>query len=202
MSFESALDIVLAVLNFVAAAYLILRVRRLAGHLTVATIALGSVFGLRGISRLFEARGVAIVADERVVTAIELMLVVALVWILATLEPVVRGLVAREDAARLRAEEYDRARRHYTQVVRHRMMNPLTTIKGGAQTLLVDRAIDPVTQARILDAMIAACDELEHVSLEPERRDELEHDLDAVPNVDGSSDRRRVPYPDGPPGPR
>lgn len=202
MSFESALDIVLAVLNFVAAAYLILRVRRLAGHLTVATIALGAFFGLRGVSRLFESRGVAIVADERIVTAIELLLVAALVWILATLEPVVRGLVAREDAARLRAEEYERARRHYTQVVRHRMMNPITTIKGGAQTLLIDHVVDPVTQVRILESIVEACDELEHVSLEPERRDDLERELDAVPNLDAATDRRRVPYPDGAPGPR
>ncbi len=202
MSFESALDIVLAVLNFVAAAYLILRVRRLAGHLTIATTALGAFFALRGVSRLFEARGVAIVTDERIVTAIELLLVAALISVLATLEPVVRGLVAREDAARLRAEEYERARRHYTQVVRHRMMNPLTTIKGGAQTLLVDRAVDPITQARILDAMIEACEELEHVSLEPERRDELERELDAVPNLDTNRERRRVPYPDGTAGPR
>jgi signal transduction histidine kinase len=102
--------------------------------------------------------------------------VVLIVVLLAVVINVRRFLLATTSA-----DEYTRARRHYEQVVRHRMMNPLTTIRGGAQTLLADEELGRDVRQSILTAILEASETLEEISLRPERRGREEHELDAVP---------------------
>lgn len=194
------IDLALAVLNLLAAAYVVVRGRRWLSNRSAPLLALGGYFTLRGLSRLtdvFVDPGEA--PNLALEVGLDVLLAATLVAIMLTIEPIARGIAAREDAARYRATEYERARRHYEQVVRHRLFNPLTVIRGAALTLRDEQLTDPAVRAQLLDAIVDASDEVERVSLAPERRDELERDLDAIPNV--GNERREMRYPDGPPGP-
>jgi signal transduction histidine kinase len=177
------------------------RGRRRARPLAAPLLVLAGFFVLRGMTRLATALGYT---DSRIAQLdlgqlLDVLLIVALVAIMLTIERVLRGVADVEDSARMRADEYARAKRHYTQVVRHRMMNPIAAIRGSALTLRDAPRLEDSTRVELLDAIVGGCDQLEHVSLVPERRDELERDLDAVPRV--STDRRLTSFPDGPPGP-
>ncbi len=95
----------------------------------------------------------------------------------------IAGVIARVvDEARLRADEYERARRDYTQVVRHRINNPLTILKGAAQTLDAT-SLDDATRHELRLAIIEAAERLESISLEPTRGGAEEYELDAIPHV-------------------
>ncbi len=201
MTFTQSIDLALAALNALAAVYLVVRGRRWLGRAATPMLALGGYFTLRSLSRIADAvgqRGHSQMATE---VLLDLLLAVALLLVMLTFEPIARGIAAREDAARYRAAEYERARRHYEQVVRHRLFNPLTVIRGAAVTLRDERVADEQVRERLLQAIVDASDEIEDVSLVPERRDELERGLDAIPRVDEGHDRRRTSFPDGPPGP-
>ena len=69
--------------------------------------------------------------------------------------------------AREAAAEYQRALLDYTQLVRHRIANPLTAVTGGLSTLL-ERDLDPATQRLLLETMLDQARELERVALHPE----------------------------------
>jgi len=71
------------------------------------------------------------------------------------------------EPARQAAAEYRRALLDYTQLVRHRIANPLTAVSGGIRTLL-EHELDPETQRELLLAMLQMADELETVALHPE----------------------------------
>jgi signal transduction histidine kinase len=198
MSGTQTIDLLLAALNLTVAVYVVVRSRSWLGRPSLPVLALGTYFLLRSVSRLIDVLDpVATRRNLALDVGLDLMLATSLVVVLFTIEAVLRGLAAREDAARYRAAEYARARRHYTQVVRHRMMNPIQAIKGGAQTLQrTGHPVDPGVRDQLLQVIVDAASELETVSLVPERRDELERDLDAVPDVPGHPERRRTTYPD------
>ena len=69
--------------------------------------------------------------------------------------------------AREAAADYRRALLDYTQLVRHRIANPLTAVTGGISTLL-ERDLDRATQLQLLEAMLEQAQELERVALHPE----------------------------------
>lgn len=69
--------------------------------------------------------------------------------------------------AREAAAEYRRALLDYTQLVRHRIANPLTAVTGGLITLL-ERDLDEDTQRLLLMSMLDQAHELERVALHPE----------------------------------
>jgi signal transduction histidine kinase len=69
--------------------------------------------------------------------------------------------------AREAAAEYRRALLDYTQLVRHRIANPLTAVTGGLTTLL-ERDLDEDTQRLLLVSMLEQAHELERVALNPE----------------------------------
>lgn len=69
--------------------------------------------------------------------------------------------------AREAAAEYRRALLDYTQLVRHRIANPLTAVTGGLTTLL-ERDLDEDTQRLLLSTMLEQARELERVALHPE----------------------------------
>lgn len=69
--------------------------------------------------------------------------------------------------AREAAAEYQRALLDYTQLVRHRIANPLTAVTGGLTTLL-ERDLDRATRRLLLETMLDQARELERVALHPE----------------------------------
>ncbi|MCW2960318.1 MAG: hypothetical protein JWM90_705 [Thermoleophilia bacterium] len=87
-----------------------------------------------------------------------------------------------EERARRAADEYRRALLEYTQLMRHRLMNPLTAITGTLETIL-DLDLDRPTQHELLRAALDKAQELRHVVLTPEIRTGVEADLDPLPRA-------------------
>lgn len=79
---------------------------------------------------------------------------------------------AEEDSA-----EYDRAVYHYTQLVRHRMANPIQVICGMAQTLRDQRTMDPELRHQMVVAIHEQAQVLERVCLDPRVLDDAEREL-------------------------
>jgi signal transduction histidine kinase len=121
------------------------------------------------------------------VMVLELLGTVAIVLMLIRASQIGRAIAFTVDEARYRADEYARARRDYTQVVRHRIANPLTVIKGAAQTL-DGAAMDEATRHALRLSIISAAEQLEAISLEPTRGGPEERDLDAVAHVPAARD--------------
>lgn len=177
-------DLLAAGLNLVLLVAIVLIVRRrglLRTHLAVGLIAF---FALRVLSRLNDSPEVLFQDNPMLELVLDVLSVVVLAYLLTQVARVDRILTAMLDEARFRTQEYDRAKRHYTQVVRHRLLNPVAVVKGSAQTLKADLGLEERVRAQICDAIIAMADEIQDISLNPERRDALEHDLDAIPRVE------------------
>lgn len=64
-------------------------------------------------------------------------------------------------------DEYRRALRDYTQLMRHRLANPLTTLISGISTLHEMPDLDPDTRDSLLGMMAEHAAELERVALYP-----------------------------------
>lgn len=79
------------------------------------------------------------------------------------------------------SEEYQRALYHYTQLVRHRMANPLHIIGGAAGTLQMQPDMDPVERTALLAEIFRQTKILERVCLEPKIMHESEHGLEPRP---------------------
>ena len=122
------------------------------------------------------------VSESRIDLSTDLLLAGVLVGLLFSADRMIRGFAASRDEATYRAQEYERARRDYTQVVRHRIANPLTVILGAAETLQAQLA-DPATTAALLQAVKDSAVQIQEASLEPQRGGVEEHDLDAIPHV-------------------
>lgn len=116
-----------------------------------------------------------------IATVLDLLALIVLVSVFTLGRKLVRGAVATVDLARYRVYEYERARRDYTQIVRHRMMNPLTVIEGAARTLEAETTLEPELRRKLLSTIVECAVALRETTLEPEQRNGLERDLDAVP---------------------
>lgn len=77
--------------------------------------------------------------------------------------------------------EYERAVYHYTQLVRHRMANPLQTISGMAQTLLDLPSLDQQQRVKMVEAIRHQARVLSDICLDPEVRTEAEEPLHPRP---------------------
>ncbi len=180
-------DLLAAILNMGILIAITAMARRHGLWRSPIAIAVMSYFALRVLSRLNDAPDVFFRDHAELELVLDVLSVLVLAYLLSQAGSIGRLLQAMFDEARYRAEEYDRAQRHYTQVVRHRVLNPVTIIKGAAQTLKADVVRDDAIRDQLCDAIMSAADEIEHVSLQPERRDGLEHELDAVPRLDRRS---------------
>lgn len=114
------------------------------------------------------------------VVVLDVLVLVTLIVLVVATERLRHGL-AREHAGAERAQaEYSRALLDYTQLVRHRIANPLTAVIGGAQTLLELEVSEP-TRRRLLEAMLDSARQLERVALHPERVSQEEFSLQPSP---------------------
>jgi signal transduction histidine kinase len=98
----------------------------------------------------------------------------------------VRGALQTVDDAELRAQEYERARRDYTSLLRHRIANPLMTIEGAARTLKARRG-DDEKREQLFETIIEASKNLEKISLEPRARSDEELELEPAPRIENGS---------------
>ncbi|MCW2921207.1 MAG: hypothetical protein JWL76_1081 [Thermoleophilia bacterium] len=90
------------------------------------------------------------------------------------------------EPARVAAAEYRRALLDYTQLVRHRLANPLTALTAGVMTLRdLDDSMDDGTRQEILEAMIETANRLERAVLHPELDTGVEGGLQVIPDVSG-----------------
>lgn len=86
------------------------------------------------------------------------------------------------DDARRAAEEYRRALHDYTQLMRHRLANPLTAITAGITTML-ELDLDAEVRRQLLTMMGDKAEELRQVILRPDVASPEERGLQPVPQV-------------------
>ena len=79
------------------------------------------------------------------------------------------------------SEEYQRALYHYTQLVRHRMANPLHIIGGAAATLQAQPELDSLARNALLAEIYKQTKVLERVCLEPKVMHPSENGLEPMP---------------------
>jgi signal transduction histidine kinase len=115
-----------------------------------------------------------------VLTLIDMVVLLGLLFFVQRL---VRGALQTVDEAKVRAVEYERARRDYARLVRHRIANPLMTIGGAARTLRARRG-DEAKRDQLLESIIEASENLEQLSLEPRPNGAEELELEPVPNLE------------------
>lgn len=89
--------------------------------------------------------------------------------------------ISHEDARRA-ADEYRRALHDYTQLMRHRLANPLTAITAGITTLL-ELELDADVRRELLTMMADKAEELRQVILRPDVATPEERGLQPVPQV-------------------
>lgn len=117
------------------------------------------------------------------VDVIEILDLVVLVMLAALVFATdrMRRLLDRQRAGAEHAQaEYSRALLDYTQLVRHRIANPLTAVIGGTQTLL-EINVDDATRRELLESMLESARRLEQVALHPERISREEAGLEPSP---------------------
>ncbi len=180
-------DLIAAVINFAIAVGVVWQVRRLRSvGLPPVVWALAAFFLLRTFSRLNQQEGIPPLNNVTLEITLDIVTDAILIYLLLNVGKIARALLATFDEANFRAGEYDRALRHYTQIVRHRMMNPLTVITGSAQTLKTGAVSDPDVHSSLCDVILRMAEEVERTTLEPERRDARERELDAIPSRAGA----------------
>lgn len=87
-----------------------------------------------------------------------------------------------ETSCDIARSEYHRALRHYHDLVRHRIANPLLVICGMAETLRDIPDLDSETQEAMLQAIVDASVRLGSEALfDPQRHGIEEQELDAIP---------------------
>ena len=81
------------------------------------------------------------------------------------------------------SEEYQRALFHYTQLVRHRMANPLQVIVGAAATLRARTDLPIDEHLALLDVIVKEAVVLERICLAPKIMHPSESTLDPTPTL-------------------
>ncbi len=150
----------------------------LAGWSFVAFVAVDAVMAVQraGLPLLPRWHGWMVIGTTLNLVAAALL---AVVFVHAVRRSRVALLIVEQ--ARHNAREYERARRDYEQLVRHRIGNPLAVVQGIAVTLDDHPDLPAATRAALVTSLVHAAEELVDVSLEPEQRSPEEHELHAVP---------------------
>lgn len=143
-------------------------------------VLLGVFFAARGCYRIYVAFSAA--ESESVLLGFDALAVAVLLLLILRLEDTISGLRRAEDAADWSRGEYERALGHYRSLVRHRLANPLTVLRGAAETLARrEPELAPGERARLLGLLRTELDRLEATALEPVPVSEEERELDPEP---------------------
>jgi signal transduction histidine kinase len=172
--FAAALNIAVAALLFGE-----LRRRRL-GWPPIAIIFILFFTG-RALERLTEPEAAGAYSPG-VDVAVDVGLMFLLVLIIIGGRSLADAALATLELARYRVEEYTRARRHYAQLVRHRIANPLTVIAGAAQTLAAGADKDPSLRRQLVQVIVDSANTLKNISLDPEQLGPEEQELHPTPS--------------------
>ncbi|MGA9762287.1 MAG: hypothetical protein WBQ14_07690 [Gaiellaceae bacterium] len=162
-----------------AVVFELVRLRRGVPRVALFLIAFFVVDGLVAINRPDSLLWSNSTLDS-VLTLIDMVVLLGLLFYVQRL---VRGALRTVDEAKLRAREYERARRDYARLVRHRIANPLMTIGGAARTLRARRG-DEARREQLLESIIEASENLEQLSLEPRAKSAEESELEPVPRIE------------------
>ncbi len=163
----------------------LIRLRRGLPRVAMLLIAFFVVDGLVAINRPDSLLGYSSTFDA-VMTGVDM---VVLVGLLLYVRRLVRGALETVNEANLRAREYERARRDYARLLRHRIANPLMTIGGAARTLRARRG-DEAKREQLLESIISASESLERISLEPRPKSAEEIELEPAPRLEELSGDR------------
>jgi signal transduction histidine kinase len=170
----------------IAVLFELTRLRRGFPWVAILLIAFFVADGLVAINRPDSLLGSSATLDA-VLTIIDM---VVLIGLLVFVRRLVRGALQTVEEAKLRAHEYERARRDYARLLRHRIANPLMTIGGAARTLRAKRG-DEAKREQLLESIIEASTSLERISLEPRPKSAEEIDLEPAPKAEELSANRR-----------
>jgi signal transduction histidine kinase len=170
----------------IAVVFELVRLRRGLPRVAILLIAFFVVDGIVAINRPDHLLGYSSTLDA-VLTAIDM---VVLVGLLVYVRRLVRGALQTVDEAKLKAGEYERARRDYARLLRHRIANPLMTIGGAARTLRAKRG-DEANREQLLESIIEASENLERISLEPQAIRAEERELEPAPRLEEPFTSRR-----------
>ncbi len=173
---------VVAAAVFAVSVFLVAEARRLGLGMPRVLVGLALFFVLVGAARINDPDPL-LGYNPSLAAAFDCLSLVVLALLLANARQLARAAVATLDEARLDAHEYERARREYVQLVRHRLMNPLTAIRGAAHTLETEAGADPRLREELVGRIIEASLELERVTVDPARRRPEEPGLRPVPRV-------------------
>jgi signal transduction histidine kinase len=150
--------------------------------------ALMAFFLVRAADRYYVAfRGDEPLAFSLLVDGLAVLLLTLLIF---GIRRMVRGLLAVENEAAIKEAEYERALVDYRRLMRHRIANPLTALRGGIQSLR-DLHLSREDQAILVDSVLEAVGRLEHVALNPSPLGKEEAALEGRPRLAGLS--RRLP---------
>jgi signal transduction histidine kinase len=166
----------------VAVLFVLIRLRRGFPWVAILLVAFFVVDGLVAINRPDSLLGSSATLDA-VLTIVDM---VVLVGLLVFVRRLVRGALQTVEEAKLRVHEYERARRDYARLLRHRIANPLMTIGGAARTLRAKRG-DEAKREQLLESIIEASVSLERISLEPQPKSVEEINLEPTPKAEALS---------------
>jgi signal transduction histidine kinase len=166
----------------IAVAVELVRLRRGFPRVALLLIAFFFLDGMVALNRPDPLLGYSPTLDA-VLIVIDL---VVLVGLLVFVRRLVWGALQTVDEAEFRAREYERARRDYAILLRHRIANPLMTIEGAARTLKARRG-DDEKREQLFETIIEASKNLEKISLEPRARSDEELELEPAPRIENGS---------------
>jgi signal transduction histidine kinase len=129
-------------------------------------IVLSVFFAVRGGYRIYVAFTDA--ESPNVTLATDVLSVLVLVLLIAGLESTVTTLRRSEDSATWSQREYERALADFRDLVRHRLANPLSVLRGSVETLAArEQELDPASRQELFGVLRSELDRLEATALDP-----------------------------------
>ncbi len=172
-----------------AASFVVLFVGRRMGriafrHALAPALFLGAHGAVGLVMFLGRELGISHQSVGTIATMLDATSIALIVWMLVDAASAIAQVRAELHASRIRAREYERARRDYETLMRHRIANPLQVLSGGVATLReLDEVLDATDRGTLLAAMADAARQVEHAALAPDPISVEEHGLAGRPRL-------------------